>query len=144
MAFGFMANTAAVTGLGTFYDVTKPIRLVGPSSVDANSSVMPQACYLSQIDLLFTVTSGIPECMKILLTWDSAGNDQLFRESESELLVAGVTTSTLNNAVVPIRTFIRAPATQTTLGEVYAWGKVDVGTVDLNTARLHWATRHWG
>lgn len=144
MAFGFMANEAAVSGIADFYDITKPIKLVGPSSVDEYSRVMPQAGWLSQLDLLLTVTSGSPRCVKALLTWDEAGTDIAFQETESEKVVSGVTAGTRGMGSIPLGTFVRAPSTQTKLGELYLWIKVDQGGVTLDVARLHWATRHWG
>jgi hypothetical protein len=145
MAFGFIANEATVSGISNFYDVTKPIKLVGPSSVDAYSRVIPQAGYLSQLDLQMTLVSGSPKCVKSILTWDAAGNDPCFGELPSWTMFSGVTTATTQNATIPIRTFLRAPSTQTALGEIYLWIKVDkVSSITLDVARLHWATRHWG
>lgn len=142
MAFGFMANESVVAGIADFYDVTKPIKLVGTSVVDEYARVMPQACWLSQLDLLVTVTSGAPKCIKALLTWDAAGDDIMFRETEGERVVAGVTTGGRGQGSVPLGTFLRAPSSQTAEGEVYLWIKVDTGTFTLDVARLHWAATH--
>lgn len=144
MAFGFMVNESTVVGVQDFYDISLPIKMGEFTSVDEYARVMPQAGYVSQFDLQLLVTSGSPRCAKIILTWDDTGNDLMWRETESEKVVTGLTTGTMRMLVFPVGTFLRAPSTQTTLGEVYAWAKVDRGTVTVQRARLHWATRHWG
>ena len=140
MDFGFMANESAVTEIATAYDVTKPIKLVGPSSVDSFSRVMPQACHLSQFELKMSVTSGAPRCIQVLFTWDSIGDDPMLREAEAEFGYDQLTGSGIN-AIFPLNVNLRAPSTQTALGEIYAWVKVDVGEVTVDIARLQWSAR---
>lgn len=140
MSFGFMANEATVAGIATFYDITKPIKLSASTAVDGNARVMPQACHISQFDLKMSVTAGTPRCVQVLFTWDSGGDDPMLREAEHEYGYDQLTGSGLN-AIFPIHTIVRAPGTQSALGEVYAWVKVDGGTVTVDRARLHWATK---
>lgn len=142
---GFAVNDADVTGINTGYVVGKKILLHEDTAVaqDPKSSALPQACYLSHLDLQLDVTSGAATSVTAFLAWDSDGDDPMTGESAGNTLWAGMTDTSLTNTSIGLDVWVTAPTGQTTAGKCYLWIKI-VGTspvVTLKKARLHWATR---
>ena len=135
---GFIVNDATVSGIGTSYAA---VLLHEDSTSDANSRALPQACFLSHLELQLDTASGSQTKVSAFLTYDSAGNDPLTGESADNTLHAGVGDATLLNTAIDLTVYFRAPASQTTAGKLYLFLKVDAGTVDCTKARLHWAVR---
>ena len=138
---GFVVNDAEVTGIGTSYATGDAILLHEDSTLDANSKAMPQACYLSHVELQLDETSSTVAEVSCFLTWDSAGNDPITAEAVDLAVHAGLTDTSLRLVSVAMNVWIRSPATQTTAGKVYLWVKCKAGAVTLKIARLHWAVR---
>ena len=138
---GFIVNDAAVSAIGTSYAVGKGIKLHGDTGSDANSRQVPQACYLSHLEVTVDTASGSPTKLSAFLTYDSAGDEPLTGESADNTLHAGLTNTSLLNTAITLDVFFNAPATQTTAGALYLFLKVDAGTVNCTKARLHWAMR---
>tara|TARA_R110000824_G_scaffold241096_2_gene429804 strand:- start:130 stop:558 length:429 start_codon:yes stop_codon:yes gene_type:complete len=138
---GFVVNDAEVTGIGTSYATGDAILLHEDSTLDANSKAMPQACYLSHVELQLDETSSTVSEVSCFLTWDSAGNDPITAEAVDLAVHAGLTDTSLRLVSVAMDVWIRSPATQTTAGKVYLWVKCKAGAVTLKIARLHWAVR---
>ena len=138
---GFIVNDAAISAIGTSYAVAKGIKLHGDVAIDANSRQLPQACYLSHLEVTVDTASGSPTKLSAFLTYDSAGDDPLTGESADNTLHAGLTDTSILNTAIDLNVFFNAPATQTTVGALYLHVKVDAGTVNCTKARLHWAAR---
>ena len=138
---GFAVNDADVASINTGYVLGKAILLHEDSTADAKSSALPQACYVSHLDLQLDATSGTPTTVTTFLAWDSTGDDPMTGESSGNPLWAGLTDTSLVNTSIGLDVSGTAPAGQTTAGKRYLWIKVDTGVVTLKKARLHWAMR---
>jgi len=143
---GFAVNDADVALINTGYVVGKKILLHEDTAVtqDPKSSALPQACYLSHLDLQLDETSGTVTSVTAFLAWDEDGDDPMTGESAGNVLWSGMTDTSLKCTAIPLDVWVTAPTGQTTAGKCYLWIKV-VGTstpvVTLKKARLHWATR---
>tara|TARA_R100000458_G_C8094862_1_gene124008 strand:- start:78 stop:524 length:447 start_codon:yes stop_codon:yes gene_type:complete len=143
---GFAVNDADVTGINTGYVLAKKILLHEDSTSDAKSSALPQACYLSHLDLQLDETSGTAETVSAFLAWDSDGDDPMTAESSGNTLWDGMSSTGLTDVKctsIALDAWVTAPSGQTTAGKCYLWIKVAGSTpvVTLKKARLHWATR---
>jgi hypothetical protein len=138
---GFIVNDATVSAIATSYAADKAILLHEDSTADANSKALPQACFLSHLELQLDTASGSPTKVSAFLTYDSSGDDPLTGESADNTLHAGITDTSLVNTAIDLTVYFRAPAGQTTAGKLYLFLKVDAGTVNCTKARLHWAVR---
>jgi len=138
---GFIVNDADVASNVTSYAVGRAILLHEDSTADANSREMPQACYLSHLELQLDVTGGSPTTVSCFLTWDSTGDDPMTAEAQSVALNAGLTDTSLLSTAIAMEVWVRSPAAQTTAGKCYLFIKVDTGTVTLKKARLNWVAR---
>ena len=138
---GFIINDAEVTAVATSFAVAKAILLHEDSALDANSKALPQACYLSHLELQLDTTSGSPTEVSAFVTYDSAGDDPLTAVASGNSLNAGLTDTSLVSTAISMNVFFRAPASQTTAGKLYLFIKVDAGQVTVKKARLHWAVR---
>jgi|TARA_R110000822_G_scaffold45931_1_gene122601 hypothetical protein len=138
---GFIVNDAEVLAVGTSYATGKAILLHEDSTSDAKSKAMPQACYLSHLELQLDETSSTVSEVSCFLTWDSAGNDPITAEAVDLAVHAGLTDTSLRLVSVAMDVWIRSPATQTTAGKVYLWVECKTGDATLKIARLHWAVR---
>jgi len=140
---GFATNDAVVTGIDHAYDLSKVILLHKDTDIDVKSSALPQACYISHLDLQLDVTSGNATTVSAFLSWDSAGDDPMTGESAGNTLWAGMTDTSLGCTSIAMDAWVTAPAGQTTTGKCYLHLKIVGSTpvVTLNKARLHWATR---
>jgi len=139
---GFIINDGQPTAIGTSYDVAKVILLHQDADRDANSRTMPQACYLSHIDLVLDQTSATAATVSAAITWDSIGDDIAFGEAAEVPLWTGLTDTSRRECSIAIRSYVRAPTAQTTKGKMYLWLKVDAGAVTVLDARLYWVVRH--
>ena len=143
---GFAVNDADVAAIDTGYVLAKKILLHEDTAVaqDPKSSALPQACYLSHLDLQLDATSGTVTSVTAFLAWDSAGDDPMTGESAGNVLWSGMTDTSLKCTSIAFNAWVTAPSGQTTAGKCYLWIKV-VGTstpvVTLKKARLHWAMR---
>ena len=138
---GFAVNDAAVTGITTSYVLAKKILLHDDSTADAKSSALPQACYISHLDLQLDETGATTTKISAFLAWDSIGDDPMTAESQSNPLWTGLTDTSLRNTSIALDVWVTAPSGQTTNGKCYLWLKTDAGTVSCTKARLHWALR---
>lgn len=141
---GFIVNDAVVTVIGGAYAIGKAILLQEDAVIDPNSKEMPQACYLSHIELQLDATAGSPATVSCFLTWDSAGDDPMTAEAQTVALNAGLSDPSLLNTAISMDVWVRAPAGQTTAGKCYLFLKVDAGVVSCLKARLCWAARNGG
>lgn len=137
---GFAVNDATVASITTSYAVAQKILLHEDSDVDAKSSALPSACYISHLDLQLSDAAGTSK-VSAYLSWDSDGDDPMTGESQSNPLWTGSTTNTLRNTSIALDVWVTAPAGQTTQGKCYLFLKTDAGTVNCTKARLHWALR---
>ena len=138
---GFVVNDAEQASIGTSYSAGQAILLHEDSTADALSKAMPQACYLSHLELRLDVTSGAPTTASCFLTWDSSGDEPLSAEAQLINLHAGMTDTSLRNTAIALDVWVRAPTAQTTQGKCYLFLKVDSGAVTLTKARLNWVVR---
>ena len=141
---GFIVNDADVAGINTGYVLAKKILLHEDSTADPKSSALPQACYLSHLDLQLDATSGDLTKVSAFLAWDSDGDDPMTGESEENVLWSGMTDTSLKNTSIGFNVWVTAPTGQTTSGKCYLWIKIfgtSTPVVTLKKARLHWATR---
>ena len=69
---GFIVNDAEQASIGTSYSAGQAILLHEDLTADPLSRAMPQACYLSHLELQLDVTSGSPATVSCFLTWDSS------------------------------------------------------------------------
>lgn len=133
MNIGFASNTAAVESVTTSY---VKVTLGAASGVDVRATAIPQAGYLSNIEIQVLDTAGSPTKVTVKLTWDTAGDHALTNAAEITLLAAQATADTYSGAVA-IDKWYRSPTARTG-DEVYAWCKTDAGTVTVQKVRLHW------
>tara|TARA_R100000152_G_scaffold19578_1_gene11990 strand:- start:2900 stop:3328 length:429 start_codon:yes stop_codon:yes gene_type:complete len=138
---GFVVNDAEQASIGTSYSAGQAILLHEDLTADPLSRAMPQACYLSHLELQLDVTSGSPATVSCFLTWDSSGDDPLSAEAQLINLHAGMTDTSLRNTAVATDVYVRAPTGQTTANKCYLFLKVNDGAVTLKKARLLWAVR---
>jgi hypothetical protein len=147
---GFASNDGDVAGItGTTFVLGKAIKLHADTDVDAKSSALPNACYLSHLDLQLDATSGAPTKVSAILAWDAGGDSPMTGLSEGNKLWAGLTNANIDessvtalyNTSIGLDVWITSPASQTTGGACYLWIIVDAGTVTVKRARLHWAMR---
>ncbi len=138
---GFVVNDAEVSGIGTSYVLGKKILLHEDSTADALSKALPQACYVSHLDLQLDETSSTVAKVSAFLAWDSDGDNPMTGESELNPLWSGMTDTSLRSTSIALNVFVTAPSGQTTSGKGYLWIKVDGGGATLKKARLHWAIR---
>jgi len=140
---GFIVNDAEVTGIDGAFDLSKKILLHEDSDMDALSKSLPNACYLSHLDIQVDVTSGSPEKFTAFLTWDENGDDPCTGLSQAVVGQAGLTDTSLLSTSIFMGVFISAPATQTSQGKLYLHLKQNAGggVITLKKARLHWAIR---
>ena len=138
---GFAVNDATVAGITTGYDEDKKILLHEDSSADAKSSALPQACYLSHLDLQLDETGATAANITAFLAWDEDGNDPMTGEAAGNNLWTGMNDTSLRNTSIPLDVWVTAPSGQTTAGKCYLWLKTNAGTVTCTKARLHWAMR---
>tara|TARA_R100001129_G_C5096906_1_gene182970 strand:- start:24 stop:461 length:438 start_codon:yes stop_codon:yes gene_type:complete len=136
---GFIVNDAEVTGIGTSYAAAKKILLHEDSTADPLSKRLPQACYISHLDLQLDETSATVGQVSCVLAWDSDGDDPMAGESAGNVVWSGLTDTSLRNTSIALDVYVTAPTGQTTSGKCYLWVKVDSGAVTLKKARLHWA-----
>ena len=147
---GFASNDGDVAAItGSSFVLGKAIKLHADTDVDAKSSALPNACYLSHIDLQLDATSGTPATVDAFLAWDAGGDSPMTGLAEGNKLWAGLTDANIDGAAVTalfntsiaLNVWITSPASQTTGGACYLWIKVNTGTVTVKRARLHWAMR---
>ena len=142
---GFAVNDAEVTTIQNTYDPDgdrgKGILLHEDTTMDAKSSALPQACYLSHLELTLDQTSSTVASVSAFLTWDSSGNDPMTAETTGNNFHNGLQDTSLRNTAISLDVWVTAPSTQTTAGKCYLWLKLDDGQATLKKARLHWATR---
>jgi|TARA_R110002110_G_scaffold28764_10_gene103855 hypothetical protein len=148
---GFIVNDKAttvdslITSIGTTYALAKAIKLEGDTDVDAKAKALPNAGYVSNLELRLKARTGAPESAHVVLTWDSAGTVP-FAGPGSGTTYQGLTTSTATyyNTSIALDAWYTTPSSQTTAGTVYMWVRVTSAAavaVDFVDARLHWATR---
>ena len=137
---GFIVNDATVSGIGTSYAIGKIITLQEDAASDANSKALPQAGYLSHLELRLVTASGSPTKVTAYISYDSAGNEPLTGESADNTLHAGFAANNLLTAI-DLDVYFRTPAVQDAAGKLHLFIKVDAGTVDLTSARIHWAVK---
>jgi len=138
---GFIVNDAEVDTITNSYVESRKILLHEDSTADPLSKRLPQACYISHLDLqLEQDSAGVTE-VSCFLAWDSNGDDPMTGESQSNPLWSGMTTTTLRNTSIGLDVFVTAPDGQTTSGKCYLWVKVNGGQATVKKARLHWAIR---
>ena len=138
---GFIVNDAEVTSVGTSYAAGKAVLLHEDTTADAKSKPMPQACYLSHLELQLDETSSTVAEVSCFLTWDSSGDDPITAEASGVALHAGLTDTSLRNTSISMEVWVRAPAGQTAANKCYLFLKVDAGAVTVKKARLHWVVR---
>jgi len=138
---GFIVNTTAPTAAS--FALTKLFKLAELVSADANSlhGALPSQARLEQVDVQLTLTAGGPPTQaKVMLYWDSAGDDPMAGPSAYFALTAALTTANLYVGTANLgRVRPRAPAGQTASGTCYAAVLVDAGTVTVTRVRLHWS-----
>jgi len=138
---GFIINDAEVTTIGTSFAIGKIVTLHEDTPATDLSKAMPQACYLSHLELQLDETSSTVGTVSCYLTWDSAGDVPMTAEAATVALYAGLGDPSLRNTAIAMDVWVRAPADQTTAGKCYLFLKVDAGAVTLKKARLYWAVR---
>ena len=138
---GFIVNDAAVTTIGTSYALAKKILLHEDSSADSKSRAMPQACYLSHLELQLDETSSTVANISAYITWDDTGDSSMTAEAKTQTVHAGLTDTSLRLVAIQLDAWVTAPSTQTAAGKCYLFLKCDAGAVTCNKARLYWAIR---
>jgi|TARA_R110001583_G_scaffold20974_1_gene79960 hypothetical protein len=147
---GFASNDGDVSAItGSSFVLGKAIKLHADTTVDAKSSALPSACYLSHIDLQLDATIGTPATVDAFLAWDAGGDSPMTGLAEGNKLWAGLTDANIDgasvtalfNTSIALDVWITSPESQTTQGACYLWIKVNAGTVTVKRARLHWALR---
>ncbi len=136
---GFIVNDAEVSSIQSTYTASNKILLHEDSDQDPLSKRLPQACYISHLDLQLDQTALTASKVSCFLAWDSAGDDPMTGESQDNPLWSGMTDTSLRNTSIALDVYVTAPTGQTTSGKCYLWLKVDGGSVTLKKARLHWA-----
>jgi len=134
---GFIVNDNATTEIVTTYG--NGLLLHEDSAVDAKSKAMPQACYLSHLDISLT-NANSATTVSCFLTWDSGKDHPMSGEATGQKLSEG-STSNLRHVSIALDAVVTAPTAQTTAGKCYLWVIVDnvTGSPEVATARLHWA-----
>ena len=134
---GFIVNDNATTEIVATYG--NGVLLHEDSTIDAKSKAMPQACYLSHLDLSLT-NANSATTVSCFLTWDSGKDHPMSGEATDQKLQAG-STSNLKHVSIALDAVVTAPTAQTTAGKCYLWVLVDdaTGSPEVATARLHWA-----
>jgi len=134
---GFICNDNATTEIVTTYG--NGVLLHEDATVDAKSKAMPQACYLSHVDISLTNATGA-STVSCFLTWDSGRDHPMTGEATGQTLQSG-STSNLKHVSIALDAVVTAPTAQTTAGKCYLWVIVDnaTGSPEVATARLHWA-----
>ena len=144
---GFAVNDADVALINTGYVLDKKILLHEDLTADPKSSALPQACYLSHLDLQLDETGGDVTKVSAFLAWDEDGDDPMTGESAGNVLWDGMSSTGLTDVKctsIAFNAWVTAPTGQTTAGKCYLWIKVagaSTPVVTLKKARLHWATR---
>ena len=58
MTVGFLTNSGTASGIGTSYDLTKPLALTSSASVDGATNDLTQGAYLDHLEVRVTPTGG--------------------------------------------------------------------------------------
>tara|TARA_R110001599_G_scaffold107066_1_gene269186 strand:- start:41 stop:469 length:429 start_codon:yes stop_codon:yes gene_type:complete len=134
---GFIVNDNATTEIVTTYG--NGVLLHEDSAIDAKSKAMPQACYLSHLDISLT-NANSAATVSCFITWDSGKDHPMTGEATGQKLQAG-STGNLKHVSISLDAVVTAPTAQTTAGKCYLWVIVDdaTGSPEVATARLHWA-----
>ncbi len=127
-------NGGPQAGITTAFSAAQAIALT--SVADANP--MPAEGQWAHLELVMTVTGGVPTQVSAFLAWDAAGDNHASAVAVSTSLQAGLTTATVRCTSMIADTLYRCPA-GVTPGTVYLFLKTDAGTVTLTSARLVWA-----
>jgi len=140
---GFIVNDAEVTGIDGAFDLSKKILLHADSTADAFSRALPNACYLSHLDIQADITGGSPTKFTAFLTWDENGDDPCTGLSQGVLGQIGLTDTSLLSTSIFMGVFITRPSGQTSPGKLYLHLKQNAGdgVITLKKARLHWVVR---
>ena len=130
---GFIVNDATLSvATGSFGSV----KLHEDSAIDARSKAMPNACYLSHLDLKFTGASSTTS-VEVYITYDSTGDDPCTNTASTVTLTAGAT-SGVKHTTINIGQYITAPASQSNTGALQLFLKSAGGGCTLAVARVHW------
>ena len=134
---GFIVNDNATTEIVDTYG--NGVLLHEDSAIDAKSKAMPQACYLSHLDISLT-NANSAATVSCFITWDSGKDHPMTGEATGQKLQAG-STGNLKHVSISLDAVVTAPTAQTTAGKCYLWVLVDdaTGSPEVATARLHWA-----
>ena len=136
---GFIVNDAEVDTITSTYVASRKILLHEDSTADPLSKRLPQACYISHLDLQLEQNSASVSEVSCFLAWDSDGDNPMTGESQGNTLWSGMTTTNLQNTSIALDVYVTAPTGQTTSGKCYLWVKVNGGQATVKKARLHWA-----
>ena len=139
---GFICNDNATTEITASYG--NGLLLHEDAAVDARSRAMPQACYLSHVDLSLT-NANSATTVSCFMTWDSGKDHPMTGEATGQKLQSG-STSNLKHVSISLDALVTAPTAQTTAGKCYLWVLVDdaTGSPEVASARLHWADKRSG
>ena len=140
---GFIVNANATTEVRETYAAmgggNVGLILEEASAIDAKSKAMPQACYLSHLDLSLT-NANSATTVDCFLTWDTNRDHPMTGEATGQRLQSGVT-GNLKHVSIAIDAVVTAPTAQTTAGTCVLWVQVNdhTGSPEIASARLHWA-----
>ena len=87
---GFIVNDNATTEITASYG--NGVLLHEDSTTDARSRAMPQACYLSHVDVSLT-NANSAATVSCYLTWDSGRDHPMTGEATGQKLQAGSTSN---------------------------------------------------
>ena len=140
MNAGMLINDTQPTTVQQVFALTKLVLLHEDVDRDANTlhGALPQQAEITQVDVILDATAGAPTQAKIILFWDSLGDNIAFGPSAYFDLAAGLTDTSLRMGTLSVNTQPRVPAGQTTKGKLYGTVLVDTGTVTVTTLRVHW------